>query len=217
MAQLQYASVGPLAAASATNIRTASTFAAAGAQTLNGSTVVGTVAILDVPRTLLFTFAGAKAGLIITVVGTGGGTPAPWITETIAGPAGAGTVPSLLKYKSVISVTSNQLTAGTVSIGTNTLNYSGWVQFDRYAKGGVAAQLVVVGTVNYTLQQTLDDPNSTVNPVAPANVTWVSSSDTNVVGATASFQTNYQFPPAWVRVLLTSGTGSVSGTFIQGG
>jgi hypothetical protein len=217
MAQLQYASVGPLAAASATNIRTASTFAAAGLQTLNGSTVVSGVAVLDAARTILFTFAGAEAGLIITVVGTGAGTPAPWITETIAGPAGAGTVASLLKYNSVISVTSNQLTAGTVSIGTNTLNYSGWIQFDRYAKAGVAVQLVVVGTVNYTLQQTLDDPNSTVNPVAPASVTWVNCADATVVGATANMQTNYAFPPAWVRVLLTSGTGSVAATFIQGG
>jgi hypothetical protein len=217
MAQAQFASVGPLAAASATAIRTATTVAA-GAVVLNGATVSGGVATLDAPRAVLFTFASAEPGLILTIVGTGAGLPPIGLTETIAGPAAPGTVSSLYKYKTITSITSNQASSGAISIGTNTLNYSGWVQFDRYAKTtNVAIQLTAVGTVNYTLQQTLDDPNSTVNPVAPANVTWVNSGDTNAVGATGTIQTNYQFAPAWARILLTSGTGSVLGTFIQGG
>ena len=73
------------------------------------------------------------------------------------------------------------------------------------------------GTVNYTLQQTLDDPNSPTNPVAAANVTWVSTSDTLAVAATTSLQTNYLFTPQYTRVLLNSGSGTVEATFAQSG
>ena len=48
-------------------------------------------------------------------------------------------------------------------------------------------------------------------------MTWFSSSDVAVVAATTAKQSNYQFPPVYARILLNSGSGYVTGTFIQHG
>jgi len=51
----------------------------------------------------------------------------------------------------------------------------------------------------------------------PASVTWVSSTDTNVVGATATKSTTFTATPLFIRVLLNSGSGSVTSTVVQAG
>lgn len=103
----------------------------------------------------------------------------------------------------------------TVSDASAGVKYSRLVRLDEWSPGQVGIQLTVSGTVNYTLQQTMDDPNSPFNPVPEASMTWVNSADTNVVGATATKQTNYQFVPLFCRVVLNSGSGSVTATFVQ--
>jgi hypothetical protein len=120
-----------------------------------------------------------------------------------------------LDFFTVTSVTNSAALAGNVTIGTNGIGGSPWVRFDEYAPHGVAIQCTVSGTVNYTVQQTLDDPNVSGTTLTPATMTWVSSSDTNVVGATATQQTNYNFTPVFARILLNSGSGTVTGTFLQ--
>ncbi len=89
------------------------------------------------------------------------------------------------------------------------------VRFDDWAPGQVAIQVNVSGSANWTLQGSLDDPNDPSNPVALASMTWISSSDTNAVGATGNVQTNYQFAPRYARILKNTGTGTVTATFIQ--
>jgi hypothetical protein len=103
----------------------------------------------------------------------------------------------------------------TVSDASGGVKYSDWVRFDDYAPSNISIQCTVTGTVNYTVQTTLDDPNSPTNPVATGSVTWVDSSDTAVVGATATKQSNFLFAPTYARVKLNSGTGSVTATFLQ--
>ena len=46
--------------------------------------------------------------------------------------------------------------------------------------------MVVTGTVTWTVQQTLQDPNSTWNPAAltPATVTWLNHPDSALVNGT---------------------------------
>ena len=105
----------------------------------------------------------------------------------------------------------------TVSDATSGVQYSPLVRLDNWAFGQVGVQLSVSGTVNYTLQQTMDDPNSPTDPVAQASMNWVNCADTAVVGATATKQTNYQFAPIFCRVALNSGNGSVTATFVQVG
>lgn len=89
------------------------------------------------------------------------------------------------------------------------------VRFDDWAPGTVSLQVTVTGTVNYTVQTSMDDPNSPTNPVASASMTWISSTDTNVVGQTASKSSTFAAAPVFARVLLNSGSGSITATFLQ--
>lgn len=205
---------GPLASASATNIRTASPVAGAGAVTLNGSLVTGGIAVLDNPRRVLITSGGNDSGITFTL--TGKNSAGDTLTEVVAGTNGSSAY-SVLDYKQLTSVVASGASAGNVSIGTNGVGGSPWVMLDPWAFPGVALQLTVSGTVNYTVQQTLDDPNDPTSPVAAASVTWVDSADTNVVAATSTQQTNYAFAPRYVRVRINSGTGSVTATISQFG
>lgn len=76
----------------------------------------------------------------------------------------------------------------------------------------VSIQIIVTGTVNYTVQQTLDDLNDpNVTP------TWFSSTDAAVVGATASKQSSWSVPVGAIRVVQNSGTGSTRATVLQAG
>ena len=105
----------------------------------------------------------------------------------------------------------------TVSIPANSTAgaTSDWVYFDQWAAGAAGVQVNVTGTVNYTVQTTMDNPNSPTNPVAAANVTWLPALDTNLVAAVASKQGTLAPVPVFARVLLNSGNGSLTATFTQ--
>lgn len=84
--------------------------------------------------------------------------------------------------------------------------------FDIYNRPECSLQVVVTGTANYTVQQTLDDIfDPTVTP------TWFDHPDTNLVAATANKQGNYAYIPAATRLVLNSGSGSARLTVIQAG
>lgn len=103
-----------------------------------------------------------------------------------------------------------------VSDATVEAQYSPWVRFDDWAPSYISIQCVVVsGTVDYTIEYTLDDPNSPFVPVAVNDVTWVASDDPDVVNATASATSNFIFAPTFARVKLNSGDGTVRATFLQ--
>lgn len=201
---------GPLATAGATKIALAQKPAAT--FTLNGALVSGGVAYLGAMRRVLFTTVADETGVTFTVTGTN--RAGDVISETLAGVNNTTTY-TVLDYFTVTSVTVSGSLAGNVTIGTNGIGGSPWVMLDTWALPAVAVQIDVSGTVNYTLQQSLDDPNDPTNPVAAASIVWINSADTTVVGATASAQTNYAFAPRFVRVLLNSGTGSVTATISQ--
>lgn len=102
-----------------------------------------------------------------------------------------------------------------VSDASVTPQYSRWVRFDDFAPNYISIQCVVDGSVNYTIEYTLDDPNSFTNPVAVNSVTWVESNDTTAVGATDNITSNFLFAPTFSRIKLNSGSGTVSATFLQ--
>jgi hypothetical protein len=203
---------GPLAAADADGIaqaqNPASTF------TLNGALVSGGVARLGASRRVLITTTADETGVTFTVTGTN--RAGDVLSEDVTGVNNTSTY-TALDFFTVTSVTNSTTLTGNVTIGTNGIGGSPWVMLDPWALPNVSIQLNVTGTVNYTLQQTLDDPNSPTNPVAAADVTWVSTSDTLAVAATTSLQTNYLFTPQYTRVLLNSGSGTVEATFAQSG
>ena len=91
------------------------------------------------------------------------------------------------------------------------------MNFDTWSLSQTSIQIDVTGVANFTVQQTLDDPNNPINPVPPAEMQWVNHPDTNLVNGTATAQSNYGYIPAYARVLLNSGSGSVRATFTQSG
>jgi len=93
--------------------------------------------------------------------------------------------------------------------------YTRLVRFDDFAPSNISIQCNVSGTVNYTIESSLDDPNDPFNPVAEASMTWVETSDTAGVAATTSIQSNFLFAPKFARIKLNSGSGSVTATFLQ--
>ena len=107
-----------------------------------------------------------------------------------------------------------QMTIGPNAAGSSTSNI---VRMDDWNRSPVGIQCVVTGTVNYTVQGSMDDPNDPSNPVPLALMTWTSSPDSLAVGATASIMTSWLFVPKFLRILLTSGSGSVVATALQPG
>jgi hypothetical protein len=182
-------------------------------QTFSSGTIYGTpVATLDVARRVLITPAGNESSKTFTVVGTNASGLLQ--TEVIAG-ANATSFYTNLDFKTVTSISISANAAGAITVGTNAVASSPWVRLDEWANSTVAIQCSVTGTATYTLQQTLQDPNSPTDPVAPYSVAWLNSSDSAAVNATTTVQTSYQYAPVFARVTLTSGTGSVSSVFSQ--
>lgn len=208
--------VGPLTAASANNIALSQTPGAAGALTLNGSTVVNGTAVLDHARRVLITTADTTH--TFTVTGT---TPTGTIISEVVGPITTSAA-TTQDYLTVTSVTINGAATAAVTVGTNGVASTPWMRMDEWARPEISIQCDVSGTVNYTVQSTMDDPNSATNPVIPSAVTWVNSPDTNAVGATAAIQTSYGgfssasfLSPTFIRVTLNSGSGTVTATVAQ--
>jgi len=193
----------------------AGTYVISPSQTVSSTTVyANAVATLDKPRRVLITSAGNDSGITFTINGTTfAGAP---VSETITG-GNAAAVYTVTDFASVTSVTTSGSTASTVTIGTNGVASSSWVCFDNWVTSNIAIQATVAGTVNYTIQQSLNDPNDPTYPVAIPSVTWVNSNDTAVVSATATQQSNYIFTPTFSRVVLNSGTGSVTVKYGQTG
>lgn len=168
---------------------------------------VGTAssALLDTARRVIFTSSGTDTGLTITIIGRN------WagdiITETVTGGSSGTPASTVLDYLAVAKVSVSGATAGTISVGTNGVAGSPWVNLDPWAMGQVAGQCVASGTVNFTVQVSNDDPNSYANPIAANAMAW-DSTYAAVNAATASVQFAMASAPLWVRVLLNSETGT---------
>jgi hypothetical protein len=204
--------VGPLAAASANSIALSQTPAGAGALTINGALASGGVATIAVPARITITSTGNDSGRTFAVTGTDqNGTV---ITETITGP-NTTVVTSVLTYKTITSIVISGAATGAITVGNSQSGSSGPIALDPWAFPQVALQCSVTGTVNYTVQQTLDNPNDPNNAVARASMQWVDHPDTNLVAATATKQGNYGYTPLFTRLVINSGSGSVRFTVVQ--
>lgn len=187
---------------------------AGGVQSLliNGALASGGVANLGSQRRVLITSSGNDS--IRTFVVTGTNWAGDIISESITGP-NASSVYTDLDFKTVTKVTISGNAVGNITVGTNGIGGSPWVRFDDFAPSNISIQCNVSGTVNYTVQSTLDDPNDPFVPVAPADITWINSSDLAVVSANSSQQSNFLFTPKYAKVLINSGTGTMTATFLQ--
>lgn len=203
------------AAAAANNIALSQS-PGAGAITLNGALVVAGVATLDAPRRILFTSGTSDVGITFTVVGTNSsGNP---LTETITG--GATVASTTQDFKTVTSVTHSGSVAGTLTIGTSGVGSSPWLNIDNAANPiSISLAAVVTGTINYSCEFTMDDPNALPAGIFPTPLTTSTIMPAALVGATNN-QSGLIVTPIWgVRATQNSFTnpGTVIMTMIQAG
>lgn len=79
------------------------------------------------------------------------------------------------------------------------------VPLDRYVNGyAVAVTMPTAGAV-YTLQYSLDDPYDNYSVSYNVSGAWFNWDDATLVNASANKSTNLAFPPAAIRLKLTSG------------
>lgn len=202
--------VGGLAAASANNIALAQQPTATAGFTLNGALATGGVAPLDKPRRVLITTTENDSAKTFTITGTD--SQGRIISETMAGPnSTAGQ--STLDYATVTSITTNSTVTANLTVGTNGVASSQALPLDHYGWPQDGIQVVVTGTINYTIQYTLDDPYGPASTV----LNWFDFPDPNFVGATTNQVGGAQFLPAALRVLINSGTGTATITILQPG
>jgi len=199
--------VGPLATADADGIAETQT-PGAGLLTLDGAFVTDGVAVLDVQRQILLTTTADETGATFTYVGTDWqGNP---ISETVTGVNNT-TVATALSFKTVTSVTISINAADALTVGTNGVASSPNIPLDWNGRPEVSLQVVVTGTVNWTVQQTLD------TPYTYDALTWIDHPDANMVAETVNRQGSYVYIPAAARVNINSGAGSLVFTVIQAG
>jgi len=83
---------------------------------------------------------------------------------------------------------------------------------DIHGRPEITLQADVTGTVNYTIQQTLDDVfDPAITP------TWFDHPDSNLVSQTVDRQGSYAYVYRAVRIVQASGAGTVKLTIIQAG
>mgnify|MGYP003346934506 CR=1 FL=1 len=164
-------------------------------------------------RQVTITPTGDESANTFVVTGTDASGNA--ITESVAGKNAVASTTNSYFYR-VTSVTIASNAANAIVVGMTNTASSTWVRFDDFAPSNISIQCNVSGTATYTVQSSLNDPNDPFVPVAAGSMVWVNTSDTAVVGAVATQQSNFLFAPKFARVILTTtSTGSVSSTFVQ--
>jgi len=215
MSRIIQATVGPLAAAAANNVGLSQTPLAAGDLTLNGVLVVGGVATLDQPRRIIITSAGNDSAVTFTAYGTDWSGQA--LQASVAG-ANVGAADFGVSFKTVTRIAVSAATAAAVTVGTNGVADSRPIFLDAFGFAPTSLQVTVTGTANYTVRQSMDNPNGAPGfgvPLGLQNVTWLDHADPNVVNASASKQSNYAFTPTICKVVLNSGAGSLTFSVVQ--
>jgi hypothetical protein len=190
-------------AASVDNLAASQAVEAAGALTLETL-----AAAIGSPAQIVLETNADYTGISFTVVGTdaNGST----ISEVLAGPNTA-TVESVLYFASITSITaSGGVVGGTVQVGTTGDVTSRWVRMDSWANAQSVAQVDTSGTITYSVQTSMDDPNDPVAPVAILDMTWLDALDANLVSETAAKSGAFAYTPTWVRVSATGGTGTAT-------
>jgi hypothetical protein len=203
-----------IAAAVTTAVCASQTPGGAGALLLNGTlaNAGGTLVTFLTPQLIGVISAGNIAARTFTVVGVDGS--GNLIGEVITG-VNNNTVNSTLSYKYINSITIDAGSGSALTVGTVAVGSTNPVLLEQHvAPFNVSLSVVVVGTVNYTVQYTFGN----VYPVPPTNLSSLTWTDHPVLAAlTATADSNLAFPVSAVRLTINSGAGSVTFTVRQAG
>lgn len=163
---------------------------------------------LGSPAQLVLETNDDYTGITFTITGTDANGAV--ISEVLAGP-NTTTVNSVLYYASVTSiVSSGGVVAGTVQVGVTGDTTSRWIRMDSWANAQAVAQVNTSGTITYSVQTSMDDPNDPFSPVAVVSMTWLDALDANLVAENAAKSGVFNLTPTWVRVKASGGTGTAT-------
>lgn len=209
-----------MAAASSNGICLSQSGSAGVALTLNGSKVTAGVAIIDaasaantaIGRRVVLAYTGTDTNF--TIVGTNAaGNP---ITDVAVGSSSA--AQSNLDFVTVTSITPVGGGLTSLTAGTNGVGSSPWwiANYHAYSPMNITALVELVsGSVGYTVEYTLDDPNALLAGLAyPLPLSDLSP--TALVSASATKDGLFNFPLKALRVTVASGTGEIRARFLQG-
>lgn len=199
-----------LAAADVNIIAESQTPAGAEDLTLDGDAVSGGVAILDTQRQVLITQAADETGHTFTVYGTTDSGAS--ISEAVAGSAAA-SVATTKSFKTVTRVAIDAAATGALQVGTNGVGATPWRNLNLGVSPfncGIA--VIVSGTVNYTVNYTLEDPDS---PVLSAGPTAFAISALSA--KTTSIADTILAAISALQLVINSGTGSATLVIDQAG
>lgn len=162
-----------------------------------------------ITRTVSLKSVNNLSAINVTINGTLNGAPQ---SETRAGPNN-NTVETTKIFDSVTSVT----TSGTVtamSVGSGTKGRTHWFKFDYNRHiSAVAVQAVIAGTIDYTLNLTLDDVQTNASPTVFAPIMAFTGATTNQFASLGITSFNYAN-----LTINSSGTdGALVGTLLQTG
>jgi hypothetical protein len=161
-----------------------------------------------------------NSGISITITGTYLGQPQ---TEVLAGPNN-NTVTGSELFDSVISVSiSGATTGGGLIVGIGTTGMTNWISYNYHASVAALTILTFVeGTINYTFQFTLEDVNTSSNPIVGNGVPVPDTTGPNafrlaMVNETTGDTAFANFPVSFYRIKFNSGSGSLITSFVQQG
>lgn len=197
-------------AADADGICASQTPTAAAGFSINGALATSGVATLcaaGLARQIVFTAAANETTTPKTATVRGTNATGNAITDTVTMPnATTATTNKYFRTVTSISITANA--AGAITVGTNSVGASRVIGLDQYVNPfNVGLGCTVSGTVNYTVQHTFDDVQSTTEP------TWFDH--TSLAGDTANGDGNYAYAVRAIRLKMNSGTGTVTFTVLQ--
>lgn len=207
-----------LATASANGVCLSQTPLAAGNLTLNGASSSGSpaVAVLDTSRQVLFTFAGNETGRVFTVYGFDKPDGGAQISEAVAGTAS--TAVTTLGFGAITRISVDAATAGALTVGTNGVGWTPWQAVDNYLDPtNLTISVDVVGTVNYTVQYTMDDIMGSYTPQWTQGYPTKIWDDPVLAAVIADGVATYNNPVSAWRVQINSGSGSLRIVGIQTG
>ena len=95
--------------------------------------------------------------------------------------------------------------------------YSRPVRMDSWAHAQSVIQVKVTGSATWTIQTSMDDPNSPTHPVAEGSMVWSDALDANLVDETSNKSGVFNVTPTFVRIKQIDGSGSVTATIAQFG
>jgi len=162
--------------------------------TMNGSlTSSGTLSIPTAQK-LDFASAGNLGANTFTITGTTE-LGATGVTSAVTGVA-TGTVTTTKYFKGVQSISSDAAIGVALNVGISDEAITAPIQINRYNDFGTGLGTDIGGTINYTVQQSMVNPQSG-NTMAYANISALAAK-------TADVQTNILYPFEAIRVIVHS-------------